>query len=159
MAARLQRFSPLLFGGLVVVAGAAVGVAAAPHVHRLDPFEVVALSMAAAVCGAACLLVVEPVWILTAGMLLSVFSGNWGNVGVHVPLDRVAIFGGIAAAVLRSLLQRGHAPDRASPRALDDGATAPVRDRLGRLVEHPDLRTDRCSRCSTDSAWCRSCCT
>lgn len=104
MTARLQRFPPLLFGGLVVLAGAALGVAAAPHVHRLAPFEVVALSMAAVACGTACLLVVEPVWILTAGMLLSVFSGNWGNIGLHIPLDRVAILGGIAATVLRSLL-------------------------------------------------------
>jgi len=88
----------------VVLAGAAIGLAAAPHVHRLDPFAVVALAMAGTVCAAACLLVVEPVWILTIGMLLSVFSGNWGNLGVHVPLDRVAIFGGIAVTVLRSLL-------------------------------------------------------
>ena len=47
---------------------------------------------------------VEPALILTAGLLLSVFSGNWGNVGIDIPLDRIMIIGGIAATVLRSLL-------------------------------------------------------
>src|ERR1700733_11567473 len=104
MAARLQRIPPLLVGGLILLAGALLGVAAAPHVHRLGSFEVVVLSMAGAVCAAACLLVVEPAWILTAGMLLSVFSGNWGHIGIPLPLDRLTIFGGIAATVLRSWL-------------------------------------------------------
>jgi putative inorganic carbon (hco3(-)) transporter len=106
VSARLQRLPPLLTAGLVLLVGAAIGVAAAPHVHRLDPFAVIVLAMAGSVAGAACLIVVEPALILTAGMLLSVFSGNWGNVGIHIPLDRIAIFGGIAATVLRSVLSK-----------------------------------------------------
>ncbi len=104
MAARLQRVPPLVVAGLILLAGAAIGLAAAPHVHRLDQFEVVVLAMAGSVAAAACLVAVEPALILTIGLLLSVFSGNWGNVGIHIPLDRIAIFGAIIATVLRSLL-------------------------------------------------------
>jgi putative inorganic carbon (HCO3(-)) transporter len=92
-----------VIAGVILAAGAAIGLAAAPHIHRLDPFAVVVLSMAGAVAAAACLVIVEPALILTAGLLLSVFSGNWGNVGIHIPLDRIAIFGGIAATILRPL--------------------------------------------------------
>ncbi|HEY2652304.1 MAG TPA: O-antigen ligase family protein [Solirubrobacteraceae bacterium] len=104
MTARLLRLPPLLVAAVVLLAGAAIGLAAAPHVHRLDPFAVVVLCMAGTVAAAACLITVEPAMILTAGLLLSVFSGNWGNAGIHIPLDRIAIFGGIAATLLRSLL-------------------------------------------------------
>lgn len=106
MAERLQRVPPLVIGGLLLVAGAAIGLAAAPHVHRFAPFEVVALSMAGVIAAAACLVVVEPALILTGGLMLSVFSGNWGHIGIHIPLDRIAIFGGILAIVLRSLLSQ-----------------------------------------------------
>ena len=46
--------------------------------------------------------------ILTGAMLLSVFSGNWSNMGIPIPLDRVAVACGIATALVRSIqLRRG----------------------------------------------------
>ena len=152
MSARIQRLPPLVIAGVILAAGAAIGLAAAPHIHRLDPFAVVVLSMAGAVAAARLPRVVEPALILTAGMLLSVFSGNWGNIGIHIPLDRIAIFAGIAAAVFRSLLSEDRPAARTSPRALADGAAASCT----RSARPPGRRrspaTGRCSRCSTDSA-------
>jgi O-antigen ligase len=116
MAVRLQRSSPFLICALIALAGAAAGVVAAPRVHSLDSFGVVVLAMAAASVLAACLVAVQPAWILTGGMLLSVFSGNWANMGVPIPLDRVAIFGGIGATIFRSW--RGRAENRIEVRNL-----------------------------------------
>lgn len=103
MAARLQRIPPGAICALIVLAGAAAGVAGAHRVHRLDPFAVIALAAAAAPVLATCLLLLEPAWILTAGVMLSVFSSNWGNMGIPIPVDRVVIVCGIGAALLRSL--------------------------------------------------------
>jgi uncharacterized protein with ACT and thioredoxin-like domain len=66
VSARIQRLPPLVIAGVILAAGAAIGLAAAPHIHRLDPFAVVVLSMAGAVAAAACLVIVEPALILTA---------------------------------------------------------------------------------------------
>ena len=38
--------------------------------------------------------------------MLSVFSGNWGNMSVPLPLDRIVITCGIASTVVRSLRSR-----------------------------------------------------
>jgi putative inorganic carbon (HCO3(-)) transporter len=104
--ARLQRLPPLVVGGATLLAGGAIGVAAAPHVHRFDPFEVVVLAMAGTVAAAACVVSVEPALILTAGLLLSIFSGNWGHIGLHIPLDRVVVAGGVIVTLLRSFVSK-----------------------------------------------------
>ena len=59
--------------------------------------------MAAGAGAVACLLVVEPALILTGGLLLSVFSGDWGDIGIPIPLDRVAMACGIGTVLVRSL--------------------------------------------------------
>jgi O-antigen ligase len=43
----------------------------------------------------------EPAWLLTTGIVLSVFSGRWAELGVPVPLDRVALLAGVVALVAR----------------------------------------------------------
>ena len=47
---------------------------------------------------------IEPAWILSAGMALSIFSGNWSNVHVPGPLDRVVIVTGIVTVLVRSVV-------------------------------------------------------
>jgi putative inorganic carbon (hco3(-)) transporter len=107
VAARLQRSSPLVIFGLIVLAGGAAGLAAAPRAHGLDPFAVMVLGMAAAAVSVTCLVMLEPAWILTGGLMLSVFSGYWRDMGVPIPVDRVVITCGIGAVVVRSLRTRG----------------------------------------------------
>ena len=72
----------------------------------MAPFAVVALAMAGTAVLATSLILLEPAWILTAGLMLSVFSGNWGNMHVPIPLDRVAIVCGLGSVLVRSLRGR-----------------------------------------------------
>jgi putative inorganic carbon (HCO3(-)) transporter len=103
VAARNQR-TPVVMFALIVLIGGAAGAAASHRVHHsLDPFAVVALGMGAAAVGVVCLVRLEPAWILTGGLMLSVFSGNWSHLGVPIPVDRVVIVCGIGSAVVRSL--------------------------------------------------------
>lgn len=88
---------------LAILLGGAVGAVASHRVHGLDPFTGSVIGMAAAAGAVTALLVLEPAVILTAGLLLSVFSGNWSYMGVPIPLDRVAIACGIAATLVRSI--------------------------------------------------------
>jgi O-antigen ligase len=46
---------------------------------------------------------VEPSITLTAGLGLSMFSGNWGQVQVPIALDRVMLFAGVAGIALRAI--------------------------------------------------------
>lgn len=110
MAVRLQRQSLLnaLFAAVVAV-GAVGGVFASHRVQGLDPFIGAAIGMASGAAAVTCLFVLEPAVILTAAMLLSVFSGDWSYMGIPIPLDRIAIVCGIAAALLRSV-PRGEGP-------------------------------------------------
>ena len=107
MATRIQRATPYLWCGVIALVGAAVGIVAGPHVHHgLDTFTVAVLAVAGLAVAAACIVAVEPAWILTGGLLLSVFSGNWGNLGIPIPLDRVAIVGGLLAVAVAAWRHR-----------------------------------------------------
>jgi O-antigen ligase len=53
---------------------------------------------------------VEPSLTLTGGLLLSVFSGNWGNIGAPVALDRVAIAAGVAGVAWRARTEPEYRP-------------------------------------------------
>jgi putative inorganic carbon (hco3(-)) transporter len=107
MATRTQRATPYLWCGVIALVGAGVGIVAGPHVHHgLDTFTVAVLVAAGLAVAAACVVAVDPAWILTGGLLLSVFSGNWGNVGVPLPLDRFAIFGGLVAVAVDAWRRR-----------------------------------------------------
>lgn len=109
MVASVQRQSTLLIFPLVVALGGIVGVLASHRVSGMDPFVGAAIGMAAGAAAVTCLLVLEPALILTGAMILSVFSGNWGSMGIPIPLDRIAIACGIATALVRSI-QRGEGP-------------------------------------------------
>lgn len=109
MAVRLQRQSPLLAFVAVVVIGGLGGMLASHRVSGLDPFVGAVIGMAAGAAAVTCLVVLEPALILTAAMILSVFSGNWSNMGIPIPLDRVAVACGIATALIRSI-REGEGP-------------------------------------------------
>jgi len=103
MAVRFQRQSPLLaFVGVVLIGGIR-GVLASHRVSGLDPFIGAVIGMAVGAAAVTCLVVLEPALILTVAMILSVFSGNWGNMGIPIPLDRIAVACGIATALIRSV--------------------------------------------------------
>jgi putative inorganic carbon (hco3(-)) transporter len=109
MAVRVQRQPVLVVFVAVVAIGGIGGVLASHRVSGLDPFIGAAVGMAAGAAAVTCLVVLEPALILTAAMLLSVFSGNWSNMGLPIPLDRIAVACGIATALIRSV-QRGESP-------------------------------------------------
>jgi putative inorganic carbon (HCO3(-)) transporter len=92
----------LLFAAAVAIGGFG-GLLLSHRVKSLDPFTGAVIGMAAGAGAVTCLLVVEPAVILTAGLLLSVFSGNWGNIGIPIPLDRVAMACGIGTVLVRSI--------------------------------------------------------
>lgn len=70
-------------------------------------------------CIAAALILMVPyvdaAWPLTAGLLLSVFSGNWEALGIPLGLDRLLLLPGIAAVFLQQLR---HDEDAPRPRVL-----------------------------------------
>lgn len=109
MAVRLQRHTALTILTAALVVGGLGGALASHRVHGLDPFVGAVVGMAAGSAAVTCLLVLEPALILTAAMLLTVFSGYWRDMGIPIPLDRVAIVVGIATVLVRSL-QRGEGP-------------------------------------------------
>ena len=88
--------------------GGVGGVLASHRDASLDPFVGAVVGMAAGASAAACLLVLEPALILTGALILSIFSGNWGHMGIPIPLDRVAVACGIATALIRSLSSGEH---------------------------------------------------
>jgi len=97
------RFVVWLGGAsIVVLAGAS-----AVHAGAAAAYE---RSLAVLTIG--CLLIIaryiEPVWFGAAAIALTVFSGNWENLGVHIPLDRVLLVAAAAAALMRHF--RGPTP-------------------------------------------------
>jgi putative inorganic carbon (HCO3(-)) transporter len=106
MTTRLQRFAPGSLGLLLIVVGGAAGAVAAPRAHGLDPFTGMAIGMVVAILGATALTLLEPAWIITGALVISVFSGNWGNLGIPFPLDRVALVCGIGSTVVHALRER-----------------------------------------------------
>jgi putative inorganic carbon (hco3(-)) transporter len=104
--ARLQRLPPQLLGGLVLLVGAGGGLLAASASHGVDPFVAIVVGMAATAAAVSCLTLLDPAWILTGGLMLSVFSGYWRDMHIPIPVDRVVIFSGIAAALFKSWRSR-----------------------------------------------------
>src|ERR1700761_4531507 len=86
-----------------LVIGGAGGVLASHRDASLDPFVGAVVGMAAGAAAVACLLAIEPALILTGALILSIFSGDWGYMGIPIPLDRVAVACGIAAALIHSV--------------------------------------------------------
>lgn len=101
MPVALRRQSLPAACALIILAGGAAGTLEA-HRHALDPFLGLVLGLAAASVAVSALVVLEPAWILTGGLMLSVFSGNWSHMSLPIPLDRLAIAAGIGAALVRS---------------------------------------------------------
>ena len=66
----------------------------------MDPAVVVVVG-AAVLAAAYLMLVAEPAWLLSAGVVLSVFSGHWERMGISVGLDRIALALGIVALLAR----------------------------------------------------------
>lgn len=98
---------------LVLAAGAAVVLAAGAvaAAHAADPATAFTVLVAAAAAAGALAVVprIEPAWPLALGLILSVFSSNWSQLGVPVGLDRPLVVLGLAAVVVRAL------PDAARP--------------------------------------------
>jgi putative inorganic carbon (HCO3(-)) transporter len=109
---RHENTSLLWHVAIAAVCVAIGGLGGALASHRdasLDPFVGAVVGMSAGAMGAACLLALEPALILTGALILSIFSGNWGHMGIPIPLDRVAVACGIATALIRSW-QSGERP-------------------------------------------------
>lgn len=89
---------------LAAAAAVAAGWEVGPHLGtgtKLFPEAVLGLAGITVLAVGVTLL--EPAWILSAGLALSIFSGNWGNLHVPGPLDRAVMVIGIAAVLLRPL--------------------------------------------------------
>jgi len=97
-----ERPTPVLLGvGAVTV----VLVGAAAALSRDDPADAFILGAVAVAAAVAVLLLprVEPAYPITAGIVLSVFSGNWGAMGIPIGLDRPILLYGVAAVGVRLL--------------------------------------------------------
>src|SRR4051794_38254476 len=99
--ARTSAAAPLL--AAVATAGAlllaaAVGARSGPA----DGFTVLAV-LSALAGGAALAVWVSPAVTISAGLVLSVSSGHFGDMGSPIGVDRLVIVAGIAAAILRDV--------------------------------------------------------
>ena len=43
----------------------------------------------------------DPAWLFSIGIALTMFSGNWGELGVSMPLDRIVLLMGVLSLALR----------------------------------------------------------
>jgi putative inorganic carbon (hco3(-)) transporter len=97
-----------LTAGLAWLAG--IGVLAAAVAARgssEDAFLVPAL-VAGAVAAAYVAVQTEPAWLLSAGIALSVFSGNTAQLGLPIGPERLLVAGGLLAVVLRAEVRPHH---------------------------------------------------
>jgi putative inorganic carbon (hco3(-)) transporter len=79
--------------------------AAAPHMGTsTKAFPLLAAGAAGGIGLLAAAVAVDPAWILSGGLALSIFSGNWSYLHVPGPLDRVVIITGILAVIVRSFV-------------------------------------------------------
>ena len=79
--------------------------AAAPHMGTsTKAFPMLVAGVAGALGLLAAAVAIEPAWILSAGVALSIFSGNWSYFHVPGPLDRVVIVTGIITVLVRSFV-------------------------------------------------------
>jgi putative inorganic carbon (hco3(-)) transporter len=63
----------------------------------------VVMGLAVAAAALALLVRIEPAWLISTGIALSCFSGNWRHMGLPPSLDRLIILLGVAVALLRGL--------------------------------------------------------
>jgi len=94
---------------LLIPLGAAVawvaGSAFGPHLgHSTKLFPLAVAGLAGVVALTVAVTTIEPAWILSIGMALAVFSGNWTYLHIPGPIDRVVTAAGIAAVLIRSQL-------------------------------------------------------
>jgi O-antigen ligase len=101
-AARAAAWLSLPAAGVLAVLAAG---AAAPHLGTsTKTFPMLAAGAAGALALVAAAVAVEPAWILSVGLALSIFSGNWSYLHVPGPVDRVVIVTGIITVLVRSLV-------------------------------------------------------
>jgi O-antigen ligase len=95
LVARLPPRSAVLAALTAVLLGLVIG-----RGDHDRAFELVAFL---GVLGAVAYLIwrVNPAWPLSAGLALTIFSGNWEHLGVPMPLDRVLLASGALIALLR----------------------------------------------------------
>lgn len=87
------------------VAAVLVAAVASPHLGTsTKAFPLLVLGMAGAAGLLAAVVAIEPAWILSAGLALSIFSSNWSYVHIPVPLDRVVITAGILTVLVRPVV-------------------------------------------------------
>jgi O-antigen ligase len=101
-AARAAAWLSLPAAGVLAVLAAG---AVAPHMGTsTKTFPLVVAGAAGALGLLAAAVAIEPAWILSVGLALSIFSGNWSYLHVPGPLDRVVIVVGIVAVLVRSFV-------------------------------------------------------
>lgn len=105
----LHRTANLAGWALLLVAAAAAAVAAgwvaAPHIGPgAKAFPLAAAALAGGLTLVTAAFWLEPAWLLSAGLALSMFSGNWRLLHVPGPLDRVVVFTGVIAVLVRSFI-------------------------------------------------------
>jgi O-antigen ligase len=101
-AARAAAWLALPTAGIVAVLAAT---AAAPHLGTSTrTFPMLAAGAAGTLGLLAAAVAIEPAWILSVGLALSIFSGNWSYLHVPGPVDRVVIVTGIITVLVRSFV-------------------------------------------------------
>jgi putative inorganic carbon (HCO3(-)) transporter len=102
---RATRGAAWLTLPLAALLAVLVASVAAPHLGTSTKvFPLVVAGAAGGMALVAALAAVEPAWILSIGLALSIFSGDWSYLHVPVPLDRVVIIAGVFTVLLRSWL-------------------------------------------------------
>ena len=101
-AARTAAWLSLPAAGVLAVLAAT---AAAPHMGTsTKAFPMLVAGVAGGLGLLAAAVAIEPAWILSGGLALSIFSGNWSYLHVPGPLDRVVIVTGIITVLVRSFV-------------------------------------------------------
>lgn len=103
----LRRTASLVGWSLLIAAAAVAAIAAAwvaaPHVGTSGrAFPILVGGLAGVVALIAAAVALEPAWLLSIGLALSMFSGNWSYLHIPGPLDRVVVFTGVIALLVRS---------------------------------------------------------
>lgn len=105
----LSRPTPVVLG--VLALGAALSGLLLAYLERSDTFAVTAILVGTvgAIIAITLLPALNPAYPIVLGMLAAVFSGNWGNIGIPLGLDRPLLLYGILGVLVRGLpdLRRG----------------------------------------------------
>jgi O-antigen ligase len=101
-----------LFGATIIAVAVAAGLTAADTDQTgTQVYARVALALAA-VPAIALVFAARPAWTLSLGLALAMFNGNWGAMGVGIPLDRVFLVTGILVTLYRESRARGRLTTR-----------------------------------------------